>query len=150
MHKTYNLFKIAEIGALKGQLDIAQKEIEILNKSQKEWSARSAQLLSKYNKVDPAESERIKTELSNTKSELEEVKTEKVALEEKIKELEALKAKTELERGSLVAKANERGRLAMEWKKKFNEVSTNLKEHKTKLEECEQKLKVAETAIVVK
>ncbi|KAG2210971.1 hypothetical protein INT47_000131 [Mucor saturninus] len=139
---------LSEIGALKGQLDVAQNEIEILNKSQKEWSARSAQLLSKYNKVDPAESERIKTELSKTKSELEEFKTEKVALEEKIKELEALKAKTELERGSLISKANERGRLAMEWKKKFNEVSTNLKEHKTKLEECEQKLKVAETAIV--
>lgn len=122
----------------------------MLTKSQKEWEARSAQLLSKYNKVDPAESERVKTELNTVKSEVESLKTEKAALEKKVEELEAQKTKAELERSSFVSKANERGRLAMEWKKKHAEAIGSLKEHKAKLEECEQKLEAAEAALVVK
>lgn len=151
---------INKISALEAQLKLTQEENEMLNKSQQEWSSRSAQLLSKYNRIDPAEIDRVKSELETTKQELETVKAEKVALEKNVEDLQAQAKKFETERAGLVNKANDRGRLAFEFKKKFmeaekkftesekklSESEKKLSESESKLKESENKLKLAETA----
>ncbi|GAA5803103.1 hypothetical protein HPULCUR_008578 [Helicostylum pulchrum] len=153
---------INKVSALEAQLKLTQEENEMLNKSQQEWSSRSAQLLSKYNRIDPAEIDRVKSELETTKQELETVKAEKVALEKNVEDLQAQAKKFDTERAGLVTKSNDRGRLAFEFKKKFmeaekkftesekklSESEKKLFESESKLKESENKLKLAETASV--
>ncbi|CAO3642185.1 unnamed protein product [Mucor fragilis] len=124
-----------KVNSLEAELTQAKSEVEILEKSQKEWTARSAKLLSKYNRVDPAEIESVKAELEATKkeletarSELETLKTEKSTVESTVEELQAKVKSNESDRASLVQKANERGRMAFELRKKLQATTQKLEE----------------------
>ncbi|KAI7894689.1 uncharacterized protein EV154DRAFT_69686 [Mucor mucedo] len=129
---------LSEVELLKEQHNVAQRKIKTLYKSQKEHTGRSLQCTSKCNVVDSAESESFEVER----------KLGVIRFEKRISELESLKRKIDLEQANLNSEIIVRGRLSIEWKKKYDEVLTNLAEHRTKLKDCEQKLKVAETAIV--
>ncbi|KAK4518254.1 tRNA ligase [Mucor velutinosus] len=122
-----------KVSSLEAELTQAKSEVEVLEKSQKEWTARSAKLLSKYNRVDPAEIESVKAELETTKkelettrSELETLKTEKSSVESTVEELQAKIKSNESDRASLVQKANERGRMAFELRKKLQATTQQL------------------------
>ncbi|GAN03228.1 hypothetical protein MAM1_0036d02680 [Mucor ambiguus] len=124
-----------KVSSLEAELTQAKSEVEILEKSQKEWTARSAKLLSKYNRIDPAEIESVKAELETTKkelettrSELETLKTEKSSVESTVEELQAKIKSNESDRASLVQKANERGRMAFELRKKLQATTQKLEE----------------------
>jgi nucleoprotein TPR len=127
---------------LEAQLKQSREELAVLTKSQKEWSSRSAQLLSKYNRVDPAEINKVKSELEATKTELDAIKASNAQLETTIVTLQANAAKFNEEKSDLVKRCNDRGRLAMDFKKKFAEANA-------KLNEAEKKLKAAEAASAV-
>lgn len=140
-----------KVHSLEAQLKLVEEENQMLTKSQQEWSSRSAQLLSKYNRIDPAESDRVKSELETTKAQLETLKSEKETIEKTLEEAQAQVKKYEADRQSLVTKTNERGRLAFEFKKKLQEsekkvveAEKKLSDSEAKLEESENKLKLAE------
>ncbi|KAL0135174.1 hypothetical protein V8B55DRAFT_1601510 [Mucor lusitanicus] len=124
-----------KVSMLEAELTQVKSENELLEKCQKEWTARSARLLSKYNRVDPAEIESVKAELETknkeletTRSELETLKTEKSTIASTVEELQARIKSNESDRASLVQKANERGRMAFELKKKLQAANQKLEE----------------------
>lgn len=121
----------------------------MLTKAQKEWTSRSAQLLSKYNRVDPAESDRVKSELEAAKTDLETTRAKITELESTVESLTAQLKTSETDRIAAVGKANERGRFAFEFKKKYSETLQKNQEAEKKIEELEKKLKSVETASVV-
>ncbi|RCI03917.1 hypothetical protein CU098_000519, partial [Rhizopus stolonifer] len=150
----------AEVGPLKlkvsileSQLEQTRQNLEVLTKSEKDWSARSAKLLEKYNKSDPAETENIKaelettkaehqktrTELASTKSELEKLTVQKTQLESTIEGLQETIKTKETERASIAQKANERGRIAMDFKRRYEANEKSINELKEKLAEAEKK-----------
>lgn len=121
----------------------------MLSKAQKEWTSRSAQLLSKYNRVDPAESDRVKSELEAAKTELEATRAKITELESSVESLTAQLKTSEADRIATVSKANERGRFAFEFKRKYDEARLKIQEADKKIEEYEKTIKSNETASVV-
>jgi nucleoprotein TPR len=120
-------------------LDQSNQEVIVLTKSLKDWSGRSAKLLSKYNRVDPAEVESIKAKLENAKTQLEKLQTEKAAVDATVETLQAQVNANDTDRANLVQRANERGRLAMELKRKYMASEKQLNDIKEKLVEAEKK-----------
>jgi nucleoprotein TPR len=120
-------------------LDQSNQEVIVLTKSLKDWSGRSAKLLSKYNRVDPAEVESIKAKLENAKTQLEKLQTEKAAVDATVETLQVQVNANDTDRANLVQRANERGRLAMELKRKYMASEKQLNDIKEKLVEAEKK-----------
>lgn len=138
---------------MEAELKQSQEEVQMLTKAQKEWTSRSAQLLSKYNRVDPAESDRVKSELEVAKSDLESTRAKIIELESTIESLTAQVKTAEAERVLAVKRNDDRGRIMLEVKRKYTVESQKQlekqRELEKKLEELEKKLKTAETASVV-
>ncbi|KAL7317103.1 Leucine-, glutamate- and lysine-rich protein 1 [Mucor circinelloides] len=145
-----------KVSSLEAELAQAKSELETLEKSRKEWTARSAKLLSKYNRVDPAEIESVKAdleankkELETAKSELEALKNEKTTFESTVEELQAKIKALDAEKANIYQKANDRGRLAFELRKKLQ--TTNLKlEELTKSAEATKDSTTASNADVTR
>lgn len=69
-----------------------------------------------------------KSELATSKSELEALKATKSTVDSTVEELQAQLKSAEAERSSLIHKFNDRGRIAMDFKKKFVTASNKLEE----------------------
>ncbi|CEP13769.1 hypothetical protein [Parasitella parasitica] len=123
-----------KIGTLESELAQANAELVVLQKSQKEWTARSAKLLSKYNRIDPAEIESVKAELEAAKAQLETITAEKAAVDSTVTELQGQIESNKTEIASLTQKQFERSRLAMEFRRKFNAANAKLEEMTKKSE----------------
>ncbi|CAO3619064.1 unnamed protein product [Mucor hiemalis] len=143
---------LVKVEQLEAELKQSQEEVQMLTKAQKEWTSRSAQLLSKYNRVDPAESDRVKSELEVAKSDLESTRAKITELESTIESLTAQVKTAEAERVLAVKRNDDRGRIMLEVKRKYTVESQKQlekqRELEKKLEELEKKLKTAETASV--
>lgn len=72
--------------------------------------------------------ETTKSELAASKSELEALKGVKATVDSTVEELQAQLKSAEAERSSLIHKFNDRGRIAMDFKKKFVTASNKLEE----------------------
>lgn len=151
-----------KISALEAQLQSAQEHISMLTAKEKEWSARSAEILAKYNQIDPkeveslkAENERIRLESEAAKAEFEKANNELQAmkdsvapLNDKIKSLESELESTRSNQASLVANANQRQRFALELKNRLTEANKKVSELEAKVVELQTQLKEASTATV--
>lgn len=89
--------------------------------------------------MDPAEVESIKAKLENAKTQLEKLQTEKAAVDATVETLQVQVNANDTDRANLVQRANERGRLAMELKRKYMASEKQLNDIKEKLVEAEKK-----------
>ncbi|KAG1055839.1 hypothetical protein G6F43_002233 [Rhizopus delemar] len=144
-------FKIA---ALESQLQNAQKKITTFTTKEKEWSARSAEILSKYNQVDPKEVERTKreyeaakTELEATTAELQSLRSSVSPLNEKIKALEADLDSTRSNQAALVSNANQRQRFAMELKNRLVDANKKNTELESTVVQLQKQIKEGSTDV---
>ncbi|KAI8144548.1 hypothetical protein BJV82DRAFT_71140 [Fennellomyces sp. T-0311] len=86
-----------KVFTLESKLKAQTETIASLEKSKQEWSTRTAQIMSKYNKLDPAEVESVKQERDALKAQLEKIDTTKTDSDTKIKEIEEQKSTIEKE-----------------------------------------------------
>lgn len=83
---------------LEGEHDIAHGEMKLLREDRERWQQRAQNILQKYDRIDPAELEGLKEQLSSLKEEQEEWSKEKLILQERIDKIpdEIVKAQEEV------------------------------------------------------
>ncbi|KAI9714437.1 MAG: hypothetical protein M1820_000398 [Bogoriella megaspora] len=69
---------------LESQLEMNEGERKLLEEDRDRWRQRTQDIISKYNRVDPAELEELKTQAANLQREKETAETEKQALQAQI------------------------------------------------------------------
>ncbi|KAG0179601.1 hypothetical protein DFQ29_001887 [Apophysomyces sp. BC1021] len=116
-----------QVKSLEAELKLSQEAAERLDVSQKKWMARTSQIMSKYNKIDPAEVERVKTELETASTELVETKSRLTLLETAKSESEEKLKSLETEYQKMCIRAKDRGRYIIELKKKYEEAESKAK-----------------------
>ncbi|KAF7186753.1 Protein MLP1-like [Pseudocercospora fuligena] len=134
----------SRVGELEGELESKDGEMKLLQDDRDHWRERTQNIISKYDRVDPAELEEMKKRLEELKAENErlEGETSSVAeLREQISgheaSVEALKAEWESRRLKLIEQSKQRNT------QNKNEIS----ELKQKLEVAENSLKEAQDAL---
>jgi nucleoprotein TPR len=103
---------LAEIEPLKGRVlvleaDIESKEAELqlLQADRDHWRERTQNIISKYDRVDPAELEEMKTQLATAKTEKESLEAAQEALNQ---EISTLKVRLETEQSAATHSMNDR------------------------------------------
>lgn len=74
---------------LEGELEVKQDEIKLLQDDRDHWRDRTQNIISKYDRVDPAELEEMKKKLEELQAEKERLKAEQVPMQEQIDGFEA-------------------------------------------------------------
>ncbi|CAO3648212.1 unnamed protein product [Cunninghamella echinulata] len=128
-----------KVQALEHELKQAKELVDILEKKQEQWTARSALLLSKHNKTDPQELERLKTELDSTKKQLEEKTQALQTIENKHNELVTKHKDIEEQLKSAINNANTRGKAAMKFKKDAGDLQKKIEELEASLKAQSEK-----------
>ncbi|CAO3597640.1 unnamed protein product [Absidia cylindrospora] len=120
---------------LEQELKESKELVKTLQVKQEDWSANSASLLSKQNKQDPQELDRLKTEIETAKAQLDEKITALNSMEKQHQEVLTKANRTEEQ----LKKANEmyvqRSKLALEFKKKAADLEATVKTQKEQLDE---------------
>ncbi|EME83929.1 uncharacterized protein MYCFIDRAFT_152207 [Pseudocercospora fijiensis CIRAD86] len=134
----------SRVGELEGELESKDGEMKLLQDDRDHWRERTQNIISKYDRVDPAELEEMKKRLEELKAENErlEIETSSVAeLREQVSGhealVEALKADWETRRLKLIDQSKTRN---TQNKNEINEL-------KQKLEVAENSLKEAQDAL---
>ncbi|KAI8344774.1 hypothetical protein BC941DRAFT_409584 [Chlamydoabsidia padenii] len=111
------------------ELELAQTKafVQTLESRQAQWSARSARLLSKHNISDPQELDDLKGELETAKAQLDEKTKSLDALEKQHQEVVAKTSQIEETLKKTTEVANQRGKLAYEFKKKAADLEESVK-----------------------
>ncbi|KAF5340774.1 hypothetical protein D9611_007504 [Ephemerocybe angulata] len=122
----------AELEPTKEQARTAQAELEVcrgkiqrLEQESQSWQDRNRQLLSKYDRVDPAELQALKDELAKTKERAEQA-------EKKIAELEAELAKKDAELAEMNAKFTRLESVHTNLKKKVDTINASWRDRVAK------------------
>ncbi|KAK4545903.1 hypothetical protein LTR36_002467 [Oleoguttula mirabilis] len=79
------------VGELEGELESKEGELKLLQDDRDHWRERTQNIISKYDRVDPAELESLKSQLEALKAEKERLEGEQALLREQIDGFEAVK-----------------------------------------------------------
>lgn len=77
------------VGELEGELESKAGEMKLLQDDRDHWRERTQNIISKYDRVDPAELEGLKNQLEELKAEKERLETEQAPMQEQIDGFEA-------------------------------------------------------------
>lgn len=72
------------VGELEGDLENKEGEMKLLQQDRDHWRERTQNIISKYDRVDPAELEELKKQLEELKTEKERLEAEQAPLQEQI------------------------------------------------------------------
>ena len=86
-------------------------EMRLLQEDRDRWQKRSQDLVSKYDRIDPAEMEQLKESLESLRAERDSLVQEQGPLQEKLQSLEAEKGTWQQSRTKLIEQAKERSRV---------------------------------------
>lgn len=79
------------VGELEGELESKEGELKLLQDDRDHWRERTQNIISKYDRVDPAELEALKSQIESLKAEKERLESEQAPLLEQIEGFEAVK-----------------------------------------------------------
>ncbi|KAI9496982.1 hypothetical protein BDB00DRAFT_806288 [Zychaea mexicana] len=116
-----------KVATLEAQIKAHTETIETLEKSKQEWDTRTAQIMSKYNKLDPAEVEAAKQERDAMKAQIEPLEKAKTEAEAKLKTLEEQKTALEKELEETKTKVTRFQNAALNFKKRMEQAQEQLK-----------------------
>jgi nucleoprotein TPR len=77
------------VGELEGELESKDGEMKLLQSDRDHWRERTQNIISKYDRVDPAELEEMKQQLEALKQEKERLEAEQLPLKEEVEGFEA-------------------------------------------------------------
>ncbi|CZT40788.1 related to nucleoprotein TPR [Rhynchosporium secalis] len=100
--------KIRELEQGKETLD---GEMRLLQEDRDRWQKRTQDIISKYDRIDPAEMEQLKETIESLRAERDSLTEEQQPLKEKIQGLEGEKAAWQQSRTKLIEQAKERNRI---------------------------------------
>ena len=86
-------------------------EMRLLQEDRDRWQKRTQDIISKYDRIDPAEMEQLKETIETLRTERDNLLEEKQPLQEKLQILEAEKATWQQSRQKLIDQAKERSRM---------------------------------------
>ena len=76
------------VGELEGELEGKEGEIKLLQDDRNHWRERTQNIISKYDRVDPAELEEMRKQLEELKAEKERLETEQAPLREQVENID--------------------------------------------------------------
>jgi nucleoprotein TPR len=126
-----------KVRELENEKETQDGEIKLLQEDRDRWQQRMQTILQKYDRVDPAEMESMREQISTLKAERDQLASEKAPLQEIIDGIpeqirvaqEEIKAKWKESRESLVNQAKERNRIMVKEKNdKVAELQVAIKE----------------------
>lgn len=100
----------AKIRELENGKDMQDGEIRLLQEDRDRWQKRNQEILSKYDRIDPAEMEQLKQTVATLQAERDAMEAESRPLQEQITNLEAEKSKWGESRQKIIDQAKERSR----------------------------------------
>jgi nucleoprotein TPR len=99
--------KVRELENIK---EMQEGEIQLLQEDRDRWQKRNQEILSKYDRIDPAEMEQLKESVSALQAEREALLASQQPLQEQVQGFEAEKAAWLTSRTKLIEQAKERSR----------------------------------------
>lgn len=99
--------KVRELESIK---EMQEGEIRLLQEDRDRWQKRNQEILSKYDRIDPAEMEQLKESVAALQAEREALVVNQQPLQDQIQALEAEKATWQQSRSKLIEQAKERSR----------------------------------------
>jgi nucleoprotein TPR len=122
-------------------------EMRLLQEDRDRWQKRTQDIMSKYDRVDPAEMEQLKESLESLRAERDSLLEEQRPLQEKLQSLESEKGTWQQSRAKLIEQAKEKSRVqSKEIKDKTTERDSALQEKETLQEQLsglQQQLQIA-------
>ncbi|KAH7342906.1 hypothetical protein BKA65DRAFT_458204 [Rhexocercosporidium sp. MPI-PUGE-AT-0058] len=122
----------SKIRELEQGKETSDGEMRLLQEDRDRWQKRTQDIISKYDRIDPAEMEQLKETIESLRAERDSLIEEQQPLQEKIQGLEGEKAAWQQSRTKLIEQAKERNRI-------------NLKENKDRTAERDAALQEKET-----
>ncbi|CAM0137312.1 hypothetical protein VKS41_005025 [Umbelopsis sp. WA50703] len=101
-----------KIQTLEADYKRSQEHVQMLETSQKEWTARTTEIMTRYNKTDPAEVTKLTEQVKTLEAQKTEMQTQLTHLQTQVKELEEKSAKLE-------KMSAERGQMAVRFKRMY-------------------------------
>ncbi|TIA91286.1 hypothetical protein E3P99_01148 [Wallemia hederae] len=111
---------------LQAELTVSKKEVEHWKEDAERWQKRNQQILSKYERIDPAELQKYKDDAEKLSTSLEETKKELELTQAKVHEIEEEKKSVEAKRSELIQRTNEITKKQMAKETRMNEQINNL------------------------
>lgn len=93
------------VGELEGELEVKEGEMKLLQDDRDHWRDRTQNIISKYDRVDPAELEEMKKKLEGLQAEKERLEAEQVPMQEQI---DGFEARLQSEKEAATTPLNER------------------------------------------
>lgn len=100
-----------KVRELENAKEMQDGEIRLLQEDRDRWQKRNQEILSKYDRIDPAEMEQLKESLAALQTERDALAVGQEPLQEKVDSFEAEKAKWLDSRQKLIEQAKERSRV---------------------------------------
>ncbi|KAL2075789.1 hypothetical protein VTL71DRAFT_732 [Oculimacula yallundae] len=122
----------SKIRELEQGKETSDGEMRLLQEDRDRWQKRTQDIISKYDRIDPAEMEQLKETIESLRAERDSLTEEQQPLQEKIQGLEGEKAAWQQSRTKLIEQAKERNRI-------------NLKENKDRTAERDAAIQEKET-----
>ncbi|KAL8702999.1 MAG: hypothetical protein Q9201_003815 [Fulgogasparrea decipioides] len=116
----------AEVRNLKDQQESQAGETRLLQEDRDRWRQRTQDILQKYDRVDPAELEALKTQLQELQTERDELRTSKQTLQEKVDGVDAQIAQVQEQNKEKVDEL--RSRLTDQFKTRSKQLTGTIKE----------------------
>nr|POE54965.1 nucleoprotein tpr [Quercus suber] len=143
----------SRVGELEGDLESKDEELRLIQDDRNHWRERTQNIISKYDRVDPAELEEMKKKLEDLKSEKERLESEQVPLRAQIDSHAAdLEAKLTEKTTSLNATLTRFKEQAKEQNRKQNErireQAAELASAKSDLDSARAELEQSKTALL--
>ncbi|KFX89667.1 hypothetical protein O988_08551 [Pseudogymnoascus sp. VKM F-3808] len=100
-----------KVRELENAKEMQDGEVKLLQEDRDRWQKRNQEILSKYDRIDPAEMEQLKATLASLQAERDALTTDQQPLQEKVQTLEGEKAQWQVSRQKLIEQAKERSRV---------------------------------------
>ncbi|KFY43678.1 hypothetical protein V494_01852 [Pseudogymnoascus sp. VKM F-4513 (FW-928)] len=100
-----------KVRELENAKEMQDGEVKLLQEDRDRWQKRNQEILSKYDRIDPAEMEQLKASLASLQAERDALTTGQQPLQEKVQTLEGEKSQWQLSRQKLIEQAKERSRV---------------------------------------
>ncbi|OBT87088.1 hypothetical protein VE02_05011 [Pseudogymnoascus sp. 03VT05] len=100
-----------KVRELENAKEMQDGEVKLLQEDRDRWQKRNQEILSKYDRIDPAEMEQLKASLASLQAERDALTTDQQPLQEKVQTLEGEKAQWQVSRQKLIEQAKERSRV---------------------------------------
>ncbi|GAB5588815.1 hypothetical protein Unana1_03715 [Umbelopsis nana] len=101
-----------KIQTLQADYKRSQDHVQMLEQSQKEWTARTTEIMTRYNKTDPAEVTKLTEQVKALEAQKAEMEAQVAKLQAQVKELEEKSSKLE-------KMSAERGQMAVRFKRMY-------------------------------